>query len=188
MYQAYERPRTPNRFNANPQQKMIETSPFKEGKPNQKYANPSMISHDVFYDKHYENPNKQLTPAPSPLGIAPNGYGKLTDYKDRYKQISGQNGTGDRTPGTPTANKEQLRSQLRDNYNQKSDKGREGALTPTRSTGERYPQDYQDQHVQPPSGARTPTRREVHPDLHGTRQGAKTPSDQYRRRNQLKLK
>lgn len=147
MYQAYERPRTPQRFNATPKGRDVELSPFKEGKPNEKYANPSMLSHDVFYNKHYENPNKQLTPTTTPLGIPPNGYGKLTDYRDRYKEISGQQGDK-----SPAATKEQIRSQLRDNYSQKSGRATPGAVTPTRSV-QGQPVDHRAQE------SRTPTRR-----------------------------
>ena len=171
MYQAYERPRTPQRFNTQTPQRPIETSPMREGKQNGRYANPSMVSNDVFYNKHYENPDRQMTPNNLPLGIPPNGYGKLNDYKDRYKQISGQQDRGG--PGTPTgSNRGQMRSQLRDNYYQKSD----GQVTPTRS------QMANDQ------GVRTPTRRnEPHRDLgqqHDLRRSQmeqpRTPSDQQR--------
>ena len=163
MYQAYERPKTPQRFNATPKGRDVELSPFREGKPNDKYANPSMLSHDVFYNKHYENPNKQMTPVATPLGIPPNGYGKLTDYRDRYKEISGN--PGDKSPA---ATKEQIRSQLRDNYSQKSGRATPGAVTPTRSA-QGQPVDYRAQE------SRTPTRRnEVRRDE--LQAEAKTPS------------
>ena len=133
MYQAYERPRTPTRFNNQQSNKPIETSPFREGRQNDKYANPSMVSNDVFYNKHYENPDKQLTPQALPLGQHPNGYGKLNDYKDRYKHISGQ--TNGKQSGAPQLDsRDNVRSQMRDNYYQKSD----GQHTPTRSTVERF--------------------------------------------------
>ena len=182
MSQAYERPKTPTRFQggATTQQRTIETSPFKEGRQNDRYANPSMVSNDVFYEKHYDNPNKQLTPVASPLGIPPNGYGKLNDYKDRYKQISGGAGESVRGPATPTANKDQTRGQLRDSYQNRSDRGN---ITPTRSQLGGTPSGYRGA-----PGARTPTRRnDPHHDLVGQEEGRRTPmrgdrtpSDQYR--------
>lgn len=182
MSQAYERPKTPTRFQGviTTSSRPIETSPFKEGRPNNKYANPSMVSNDVFYEKHYDNPNKQMTPAPSPLGIGPNGYGKLNDYKDRYRHHSGQDGANSaKGSATPVTNKEQARSQLRDNYQNRSDRG---DATPTRSNQGGLPVDYRAQ------GSRTPTRRnEPHQDLRiednqrrNNFRGDRTPSDQYR--------
>jgi hypothetical protein len=162
MYQTYERPKTPTRFNNSTQARNIETSPFRDGKPNMNYANPSMVSNDVFYEKHYENPNKTLTPPPAPLGILPNGYGKMPDYKDRYNHMSGQNNV---TSNDPNGTRDQMRSGLRDNYYNRTE--RNGAVTPTRSNANYYP-DNQNQ------GTRTPTRRE--PNL----QGERTPSDANR--------
>lgn len=183
MAQAYERPKTPTRFQGVvTTQRPIETSPFKEGRPNNRYANPSMVSNDVFYDKHYDNPNKQMTPAQSPLGIPPNGYGRLDGYKDRYRHHSGQDGANSaKGSATPVTNKEQARSQLRDNYQNRSDRG---DATPTRSAQGGYPVDYRAQ------GSRTPTRRnEPHQDLRqddgqrrGNGRGDRTPSDQQRSR------
>lgn len=168
MYQAYDRPKTPSRFDTRQQPRHIETSPFKQGQPNNRYANPSLVSNDVFYEKHYDDPRKQLTPPHMPLGVPTKGYGKMTDYKDRFKQISGQ---ADQQPRTPArsdqvSGNDQQRSDLRDQYRQKSRAS--GAQTPARSQ-------QTDQRLD--SGARTPTRR-VEADVADLKAtGHRTPSD-----------
>lgn len=180
MYQAYDRPKTPTRFHTGQQHKPIETSPFKEGKPNTRYANPSMLSNDVFYEKHYDDPAKQLTPAHKPLGIQSKGYGKMVDYKDRYKQISGQADAGISTPtrSNHPSTRDQLRSDLRDNYNQRSKDS--GAHTPTRN--QQAASNLRGHH-QHESGARTPNRR-GEPQLADLKaSGERTPSDYNRTRN-----
>jgi hypothetical protein len=188
MYQAYERQRTPTRV-INPQP--IEISPYKEGQRNQKYANPSFVSNEGFYKKHYDDPNKQLTPQGKPLGIAPNGYGKLDEYKDRYanNQNKGaspyqggvQRGQQGNTNGRDNeSQKDEVRSQLRENYNKNK------SSTPSRygdnqgrsqNGGNNQPVDYRGQELTPGrTGSRTPGRRaEPHPDL------AQPLNDQERR-------
>lgn len=179
MYQAYDRPKTPTRFNTAQQTKPIETSPFRDGRRNNQYANPSMVSNDVFYEKHYDNPEKQLTPTQMPLGIPSKGYGKMTDYKDRYKQISGQADPQVKTPGRSEKGSEKggLRSDLRESYVKKSKES--GAATPTRSQqGDRF----QGQR-NPGSGVKTPTRR-TDPNLHELKaSGQRTPSEYQNTRN-----
>ena len=179
MYQAYDRPKTPTRFNNSQQAKTIETSPFKNGKPNNKYANPSMVSNDVFYEKHYDNPQKQLTPSQLPLGIPTKGYGKMNDYKDRYKQMSGQPDSKGRTPVRSEMGneREEVRSNLRDSYIQKTRES--GDATPTRSQqGGRF-----EGQRNPEYGARTPTRR-TDPNLNELRAtGQRSPSDYQNTRN-----
>lgn len=173
MYQAYDRPKTPTRFNTSQQNRTIETSPFKEGRPNDRYANPSMVSNDVFYEKHYENPEKQQTPKQLPLGIPTKGYGKMNDYKDRYKQIASQEGQGAKTPQSQYQmdQKELQRSNLRDGNSQRS-----GVATPTRS----YNQP-EGRYAQQASGARTPTRR-ADPQVADLRaSGQRTPSNYHHR-------
>lgn len=174
MYQAYDRPKTPTRFNTTQQNKTIETSPFKEGKPNNRYANPSMVSNDVFYEKHYDNPDKQLTPSPLPLGIPSKGYGKMNDYKDRYKQIASQADQGSKTPRNNNADQKDLhRSNLRDNHSQRS-----GVATPTRSH-------HDNRYANQASGARTPTRR-ADPQVADLRaSGHRTPSDYEKTRSSI---
>jgi hypothetical protein len=188
MYQAYERQRTPTKV-LNPQP--IEISPYKEGQRNQKYANPSFVSNEGFYNKHYDDPKKQLTPQGRPLGIAPNGYGKLDEYKDRYanaqnkeaspyqggQQRGGQGNTNGRGND---GNKDEARSQLRENYNKSrsSNQSRYGdnqGRSPV--AGHNQPVDYRGQELTPGrTGSRTPGRRaDPHPDL------AQPLNDQERR-------